>query len=262
MSELQSPLSIALIVLLAMSLMYLGRSAAHGAITALTRTLHQAFLSAASAVTTAHESLARRNREILLSFGRENVERQIEQEFQRVGNVVERDLSGYPALHRKLTDQIARIDEDYRESTEAPPSPPEWVKAVETVAAIPTQGDPIVGRILGDIQKQLSDGHKTAMREYRSASRERNRLLSKMLPFWRRLDRTLDRVDGTIRGLQDRSQALDHHMDSYEEIRQGKDSAERNLAASVTTHFVASALVLVIALLGGFINFHMMMGVK
>ena len=255
--ELQSPLSIFLIALVAMALMYLGRTPAHGAIQALFRTISQALLSAANAVATAHERLAQRNKEILLSHGRDDTERLTEQEFHRVEAVVARDLAGYPALHRQLTDQIARIDEDYRESTETPPSPPEWVQAVETIAAIPTNGDPIVGRILEEIQKQMAEGQKLAMREYRNASRERNRLLSKMLPFWRHLDRTLDRVDGTIRGLQERSQALDQHMENYEEIRRGSEPAVRHLSASVTTVFASSALVLMIALMGGFINFHL-----
>jgi hypothetical protein len=95
------------------------------------------------------------------------------------------------------------------------------------------------------------------MSEYRSASRERHRLLGKMLPFWRRLNRTLDRVDETIKGLQRRSDVIDDQMEKYQQILAGSDPAVRMLSTSSMTHFATSVVVLVIALLGAFINFHL-----
>jgi hypothetical protein len=78
-----------------------------------------------------------------------------------------------------------------------------------------------------------------------------------MLPFWRRLDRELAQVDGTIRGLDQRSLAIDRQMEMYEEIRAGSDDAVRILSSSTVTYFTSSALVLAIALMGAFINFHL-----
>jgi hypothetical protein len=78
-----------------------------------------------------------------------------------------------------------------------------------------------------------------------------------MLPFWRQLNRTLERVDGSIKGLQKRSHAIDDQMEKYEQILAGSDQALRMLSTSSMTHFAASVIVLVIALLGGFINFHL-----
>lgn len=252
-----SPFAMTLIAIAAIALLYLARDPAHAAIRTLTRMFADGLRNIAKAMQSANERLVSRNREILLALGRESTERSIEREFQRVSATVEGDLSHYPALHRKLSDQIARIDDDYRESTDAPPSPPEWIKAVETIASIPTQGDPFVGRVLTDINKTLQDGHKTAMRDYRDASRERHKLLKQMLPFWRNLDNTLNRVDGTIRGLHERSVALDKHMETYEQIRANSDDAVRQLSASTMTHFLSAGLVLLIALLGGFINYHL-----
>jgi hypothetical protein len=244
-------------LLVAMGLLYLGRSAAHRAIRAFGSALRNALGSVSTAVMSAHGRLVARNREVLLEMGRESTERVIEREFQRVHQTVARDLSGYPALHRRLADQITRIDEDYREATEVPPSPPEWTRAVEAIAAIPSSGDPLVARILGDISKTLTNSHKEAIQAYRKASEQRHGLLRKMLPFWRRLDQTLDRVQGTIAGLQERSQTIDRQMHTYEQIRLGSDPAERMLSSSSMNHFVSSAIVLFIALLGGFINFHL-----
>ena len=252
-----SPFILPLLVLGVMMLMYLGRSAAHGAFRALAGAVRSTFHSSAESLLVARERLVKRNREVLLAMGRETTERAIEREFQRVTSVVQRDLSGYPNLHRKLSDQIVKIDEDYRESTDVPPDPPEWVKAVESIAKIPSKGDPIIGRILVDIQKSLKASYKEAMDQYRKASAERHRLLQRMFPFWRRVDQTLSRVQGTIEGLQARSEVIDKQMGAYERIRTDSDEAVQALSSSSTTQFVASGLVLMIALLGGFINFHL-----
>jgi hypothetical protein len=253
----QWPWSLVVVLLVAMALLYLGRSAAHNALRAFAEMVHNGLKIGARSVMSAHERLVQRNREVLLEMGRESTERMIEREFQRVNAVVVRDLSSYPALHRKIADQITRIDEDYREATEVPPSPPEWTRVVESLATVPPQGDPLVARILGDIAKTLSGAHKKAMGEYRKASGERHRLLRKMLPFWRRLDHTLDRVHETIASLQERSLTIDRQMGHYEQIRENSDDAVRMLSASSMTHFVSSLVVLFIALMGGFINFHL-----
>ncbi len=253
-----SPLVIALWIAAAIVLLYLGRSAAHQSIRALFRGVREGFLAADRLLMGAQERLVRRNTEVLLATGRDVAERGIEREFHRVLTVIERDLAGYPALHRKLADQIHVIDEDYRRATDVPPPPPEWTKAVESIAEIaPRSGDGVVGKILGDVHKTLDRAHQQAMKEYRDASRVRHRLLERMLPCWRSLERTLAQVDATIRGLGERAAAIDHQMETYSQILAGSDRAERALQASSMTHFATSLFVLVIALLGGFINFHL-----
>lgn len=253
----QTPLGLALAAAGAIIVLYLGRGAAHGAVGSLCEILEKSLTTFARLLMSSHDRLALRNREVLLAMGRDNTERLIEREFERVHSTVARDLSGYPALQRKLSDQIQRIDEDFHESSEVPPTPPEWVRAVDAVAGIPTNGDPFVGRILTDIQKTLTSAYANAMREYRAASAKRHQLLARMLPFWRRLERELNNVDGTIRGLDQRSQAIDSQMAMYEQIRAESDDAVRYLSSSTVTHFLSSGLVLLIALMGAFINFHL-----
>ena len=94
-------------------------------------------------------------------------------------------------MARKLREGL---DEDFQASSEVPPTPPEWVRAVEAVAGIPTGGDPFVGRILTDIQKTLTNAYSSAIREYRAVSAKRHQLLAKMLPCWRGLERELNSV--------------------------------------------------------------------
>ncbi|HAG50845.1 MAG TPA: hypothetical protein DCL42_05855, partial [Deltaproteobacteria bacterium] len=64
-----------------------------------------------------------------------------------------------PTLQHKLKDHITRIDEDYTESTEVPPSPPAWLPAIEAVAKIPPTGDTMVAKILEQINKSLNEQH-------------------------------------------------------------------------------------------------------
>jgi hypothetical protein len=131
-------------------LLYLARTPAHRAIYSLSRVIHSGFRLMSRSVLLAEQKLVQRNKEVLLTAGIESVERLIEREFHRVDAVVKRDLSGYPTLHRALSDQTTRIDEDYRESSESPPPPPGWVSAVEAVANLPSQGDGTVANILND----------------------------------------------------------------------------------------------------------------
>ena len=120
------------------AVLFIARHHAHLGIRSLSRVIHNAMRLSAHAVMKAEGRLVQRNREVLLAQGREAAERIVEREFERVDATVRKDLSEYPALHRLLSEEITRIDEDYKESTEVPPTPPAWVKAVEAVAKIPT----------------------------------------------------------------------------------------------------------------------------
>jgi len=252
------PLSLPVIALIAVAVMYLGRSAAHGLIRALFHTVHDTFHLLARSLKSAEERLSARNREVLMEIGRDSTERLIEREFFRVNSVVARDLSGYPAMQRKLADQITTIDEDYREASETPPVPPSWVEAVETIANLPQKGEPtVVGKILDDIHNTMMATQKTAMNDYRKATNERHGLLGRMLPFWRKLEQTLGQVDVTVKGLEQKAQVIDKQMEKYEGILKKADPAALALSASQMTNFIASGFVLFIAVLGGFVNFHL-----
>ncbi|MFQ5925944.1 MAG: hypothetical protein ACE5MH_00730, partial [Terriglobia bacterium] len=73
--------------------------------------------------------------------------------------------------------------------------------------------------------------------------------LQRMLPFWRKLEQTLGRVDVTVKGLEQKAQVIDKQMEKYEGILKKADPAAQSLSASQMTHFIASGVVLVIAVL-------------
>lgn len=236
--------------------MYFARRPAHMAIISFCRVIHNAMRLSARSVMRAESRLNQRNREVLLAQGREAAERIIEREFDRVDATVRRDLSEYPALHRLLSEEITTIDNDYKQSTEVPPDPPAWVKAVEAIAKIPGK-DPMVASILEDIHASMVKANTQAIEEYRKASHKRHEHLKDMMPHWRKLKQVLGKVDKNINSLLTRSQTIDRHMDDYEQIVKAADRSVRMLSSSSLTQFFISALVLLIAVGGGMINFEL-----
>jgi len=210
----------------------------------------------ARAVMRAEVRLNERNREVLLAQGREAAERIIEREFERIDATVRRDLAEYPALHRQLSEEITVIDDDYKESTEVPPEPPAWVKAVDAIAKIPGK-DPMVASILEDIHASMVKANTQAIEEYRKSSHKRHEHLKNMMPHWRKLKSILGQVDKSVNSLLTRSQTIDRHMDEYEGIVKKTDRAVRMLSSSSLTQFFISAFVLAVAIGGALINFNL-----
>jgi len=237
--------------------LYLARIPAHRAMITASNILHHGLRMAANSVRMAEKNVANRNKEVLLSTGREAAERMIEREFERISNAVHADLAAYPALQREVSEEITRIEEDYKESSEVPPSPPGWAKAVEAVAKIPSSGDSMVANILGEINKSLNKAQGKALAEYRQNSKCRHKLLGGMLPHWRKLLQVTARMDKNISSLLERSKAIDRHMDEHEQIMQRTDRAAQMLASSSMTQFFIASFVLAIAIGGAVINFHL-----
>lgn len=250
-------LSILVLLIVVDVLMYMARAHVHQAVKAFGRVINNAMRFAARSTSLAEKNLQRRNREVLLAVGREAVERTIEREFHRVEATVARDLSGYPALNRRLSDLATNIDEDYRKSGETPLPPPEWVSAIESVAKISTTSHAMVANILKDIHKTLEKQHAETLDNYRKKTAKRHLLLNKMVPYWRQMTKTLGTVEKTIEGLHERSRVIDGRMEDFEKIRAKTDKAERELSSSSMTQFFISGFVLLIAIGGAVINFNL-----
>lgn len=250
-------LSVLLWIGVAVVFLYFARFPAHRAIISSTRMIHGTLRLAGRSVLLVERRLVRRNREVSLNEGAEEREQSIEREFQRIAEAVARDLSGYPALQRALTEQGDRVDEDYRQSALLPPSPPGWVRAVEALAKLPPEGDPSIATILSDIHKTAVSQYQTAMTEYHKAVAERQGLLKSMMPYWRKVPEMLDEVGAKFKRFEERANVVDTYMAQYEELRRGVDQAERTLAISSMARFFTAAAFLVVALAGGVLNFHL-----
>jgi hypothetical protein len=192
---------------------------------------------------------------VLIAHGREEVGQLIEREFERIGTLVTRDLEGYPALQRKLLEEITKVEEDYKKCGEVPPTPPEWVEAVSAIAKVKSDSNEMVQRILEEIKRSVHTIHDKALAEYRRAYESRHKILNGFMPFWRSLDKTFGQVDKKLTGLQDTSSKIDAQMDKYEQINKKTDKAEHALTVSAFTQFAIATLVLLIAAGGALVNF-------
>jgi len=237
------------------AVLYFARLPAKKYILAFSEVLHNALRLAANSVYSADLRLQARNRAVLLEAGREASERMIEREFERVEDSVTNDLAQYPALQRKLSERITSIDEDYKQSTEVPPDPPQWCKVVESVAKIDSNGDAMVSQILKDIHKSMVKAQDTAIKEHRRACTQRHSVLKRMMPHWRSVKQVLAEVDRNIASILERAGKIGRYMHDYEEIIKGSDRALRVLSSSSISQFFISAFVLSIAVGGAAVNF-------
>jgi len=255
----ESPvLSLLVATLLIVLGMWGARAPAHRVIQGTARAFTQGCKLTTEAIAGVQARLAARNREVLLATGLQETERQIEQEFQRISVSVDRDLAAYPALHRQLADQVHRIDEDYRRATDGPAAPEDWTQTLQAAGELVERvGAQPAARAVDALRVAVEESHDEAMEQMRVSSREGHKLLSKMVPAWRSMDSTLGRVERSMAGIFERSRHIDELMDSYKGIAAKTDASERALASSAMTQFVIAGFVLVIASLGGFINFQL-----
>jgi len=240
---------------IAMPFMYAARKPVHELLRAVGHLAGGPLRQGSRWLLSAADALRERNKAVLLAHGREESEQQIAREFERVAALVKRDLEGYPALQRRLLDEITRVEEDYKKCGEVPPPPPDWVEAVAAVAKVKSNGNELVVRVLEEINRSVKQIHDKTIAEYRRAYESRHKILDGFMPFWRSLDKTLAQADRKMTSLTDRAAAIDSQMERYEQIVKKTDRAEHALTVSALTQFFVATLVLAIAAGGALINF-------
>jgi len=248
-------LSALILFVIAMPFLYAARKLVHDFLRSVGQMVGGPFRMGARWLFASARDMRERNKVVLIAHGREEVGQLIEREFERIGALVTRDLEGYPALQRKLLEEITKVEEDYKKCGEVPPTPPEWVDAVSAIAKVKSDSNEMVQRILEEIKRSVHTIHDKALAEYRRAYESRHKILNGFMPFWRSLDKTFGQVDKKLTGLQDTSSKIDAQMDKYEQINKKTDKAEHALTVSAFTQFAIATLVLLIAAGGALVNF-------
>lgn len=247
-------LSVLALFMLATLFLYAARMPAHNIILALCHLVGHAMRFAARWLQQTAESLRLRNKAVLLGQGQAEVTAQIEREFERVSALVRKELGEYPALQRKMMDELTRIEEDYLKCGEVPPPSPEWVEALSSVANLKSSGD-IAKKILDDLHKSVQKVHDRTIGEYRRSYEGRHKILKGLMPVWRSVDKTVKHLDANMISLDGNAKAIDAHMARYEEMRARTDKSEHALAVSAFVQLGISSLIMLIAAGGAFINF-------
>lgn len=237
--------------------LYIARLPAHLAITAFSRVVRAGFRLTARSLVHLQQRLVARNRAVLLNAGMEASERIISREFERMEGTVQRELSNYPALHRRINEEFTKIEDDYQQSSVVPPAPMAWTKVIEEAAKIPAQSAPVIGEILESIHCSIIKAHDKALEAYRKTTVDRHQHLKDIVPRWRNIQRSLDLVGGQIESLVDRTKTIAKHLREYDQIIKRTDNAERILSSSSYTQFFMSSFLLMIAIGGAMVNFRL-----
>jgi hypothetical protein len=229
----------------------------HRALRSLGRVLAGGFRITARWCKSVSENVAKRDREMVLEMGRGDAESKIAREFRRVETSFAKELGRYPELHRKMDDLTARLEADYKECGNAAPTPPGWAEATAAVAKMPANGDNVVKKVLEEIHNTAKSGEKKALQEYREATGKRHKILSGMAPMWKELKNHAADAGKSVTAALETTKRIDGCMTTYEQIRKGDEKAVRAQGWQSTQLFVASLLVLGVAIGGAFVNFNL-----
>jgi len=247
-------LSVLALGVLAMLFLYAARKPMHGVIHSVCILVSQSTRFIARWLFLAADNLRLRNQSVLLAQGQESEAVVIDREFERVGNIIRKDMQEFPALQRKMMEEATRIEEDYRKCGMVPPPPPEWVSALESVAQIKSGGD-IPRKLLEDINKSIQKIHDQTVAEFRRSYEERHKILKAMQPSWRSVEKLIGEMDKKMLTLQTNAKQIDGHMGKLEGIRAKDNKTEHALTMSSFVQLAISSLVMVIAMGGAFINY-------
>lgn len=247
-------LSVFALAALAMLFLYAARKPMHGVIYSVCTLVSQSMRFVSRWLFLSAENLRVRNQSVLLAHGQESAATVIDREFERVGNMIRKDMQEFPALQRKMMEEATRIEDDYHKCGEVPPPPPEWVDALKSVAKIKSGGD-IPRQLLEDINKSIQKIHDKTVAEFRRSYEERHKILKAMQPSWRSVEKLAGEMDKKMLTLQTNAKQIDGQMGKLEDIRAKDNKTEHALTVSAFVQLAISSLVMVIALGGAFINY-------
>ncbi len=247
-------LSVLALGILAMLFLYAARKPMHGVIHSVCNLVTQSTRFISRWLFLSAENLRLRNQSVLLAHSQESVATMIDREFERVGNIISKDMHEFPAIQRKLLEEVTRIEEEYRRCGEVPPPPPEWVGALESVSQLKSGGD-IPRKLLEDINKSIQKIHDKTVAEYRRSYEERHKILKGMQPTWRSVDKLMVELDKKLLTLQTNAKQIDDDMTKFSGMRAKDSKTEHALTVSAFVQLAISSLVMVIAMGGAFINY-------
>lgn len=255
----QPILSISILILISLSFMYVSRTVVHRVLRRVARLLTFVLRLQAKYLVALAERISQRNRDVMLETGMAQQERRLERDFHRVRILAERDLAQFPDLQHTIGQHISQLEEDYHRTAETPPPAPDWLNAIESVVRLrETQtGNPVVSKVLKDLETNLHRQHHRSLADYRKGMNRRHRLLHGMMPQWRKLNHTLERVGAGVRGLLTQADEIQKHLSRYREIQAGSERAERLLRVSSITHFMLSSAALFAFLAIAWLNFQL-----
>jgi len=247
-------LSVFVLGLFAMLFLYAARNPMHGIIHSTCTLLSHSARLVSRWLFLAADTMRQRNQSVLLAQAQEGEAVLIEREFERVGDLIRKDMQEFPALQRKMLEEATRIEDDYHKCGIVPPPPPEWVSALESVAQLKSGGD-MPRKLLEDIHKSIQKIHDKTIAEFRRSYEERHKILKSIQPTWRTVEKLTSEIDKKMVTLHTNAKQIDTHMGTFEGIRSKDGKTEHALTMSSFVQLAIASLVMAIAAGGAFINY-------
>ncbi len=247
-------LSVLALGILLMLFLYAARKPVHGMFHSLCNLVTQSTRFISRWLFLSADNLRMRNQSVLLAYSKESETTMIDREFERVTNIIRKDMQEFPALQRKLMEELTRIEDDYRKCGEVPPPPPEWLSTLESVSQIKSGGD-MPRKLLEDINKSIQKIHDKTVAEFRRSYEERHKILKTLNPTWRSVEKLIGEMGKKMVTLETNAKQIDGHMSKFGAIQAKDDKTEHALTTSAFVQLAISALVMVIAMGGAFINY-------
>lgn len=255
----QPVLSWILAIISTMLVLYFIRPSAHQLLDNLTQLIVQNLRLLSRSFLAAAKNMSVRNKEVLLEHGKQQAERELERQFIRLGNLVEKDLSRYPTVQRNIEQNIASMEDKLTETSVVPAPLPEWTEAVESISKLKdsTKNDAVVGKLLQAIYEAFHKQQSEVMNTYKKDISKRHGLLKSAMQHWRHLLEKLSSVEKHWQHLNDQAKKIDLQVERFDNMVKGTDKAERLLKSSNSTQFFIALVVMVIAGFGAFVNYNL-----
>ncbi|MEH6343724.1 MAG: hypothetical protein V7785_01445 [Bermanella sp.] len=239
--------------------MYFIRQSAHQLLDNLTQLIIENLRILSKALLNTSKQMSIRNRDVLLEHGQQQAERELERQFIRLANLVEKDLSRYPTVQRDIEENITNMEDKLLQTSQVPSPLPEWTEAVESISKLKdsTKNDAVVGKLLQAIYEAFHKQQGEVMRVYRADIEKRHTLLKSAMNHWRRLHHKINEVGQDWQHLIKQAAKMDHQVERFENLILGTHKAENLLKSSNTTQFFISLVVMGIAGFGAFVNYNL-----
>lgn len=248
---------ILLVVVLSQVILFAARTPVQKSLSTLARSTFGLFRLIARWCTASASQMQERNTEVLLEVGRLQIEHKIERELRRLDSGLTDDLTHYTAVGRDLTELASQMQNDYQGCGSLQPGSGNFDGAAKAAENLSEMEDRGARKMLGELQRAASKAEKAALSEFRSATSRRHKILSKMVPSWKRVSSLVSDGNQVITKILESTKQIEKHMDQFEKIRDKSEVTAHILRRSARNHFLVSSLVMLVALAGAFINFQL-----
>jgi hypothetical protein len=202
------------------------------------------------------KSIDEHNRKIISGSGLELMEKKIEREFKRLGDIVEDELKEVSRINRFMYEETQIIQTDFQQTKIIPIPLPDWTKTIESVAAIKHKGDQNLSRMLEVIHQALTKQYRDIIEQYRKDILERFELLKKIKPCWEVIGKKTISIENKIALLNQRLKRIDQYIENYEKMRSHAYGTEKQIYFTSITQLIISFVIMTVFLLGGVLTFN------